>query len=1032
MKKFLLLFFVWLSIVVQVTAQDSTVSGTVKDENNNPMQGVTVAVKGAKTVTTTDASGGFAINANSGATLTFTYVGYQTNDVVADGSKIELSMVRDSRSMGEVVVTALGISKNKRNLNYATQSVGVEEFSKARELNVVNSLSGKVAGLDISRSSSGLGGSSRVTLRGDRSITGNNQALIVVDGIPIDNSGGGPAQINTSGGSGNGRDFGDGISSINPDDIESINVLKGASATALYGSRAANGAIIITTKKGRAGKGFGVSYNASYQVEKPIFLQEFQNEYGQGNAGVYNAAGEQSWGPKLDGSQVAFWSKDPADNGKTYAFSPQPDNYKDFYTNGNNLVNSIALNGGTGKTQVYFSYTNTNARGIVDNNKLKRHNVNLRLGNQFGEKLSLDAKISYLNEKIDNRPRTGEAFDNPNRHILRVPRNIATADMQNYDYTNPSGFLRQNYWNPGSNGGANPYWTKSRALSKDERNRVIGFASLSYKLLPGLNVMVRSGLDRYTDDGELMWYNDTYTIAASGNYLVAKRDVLETNNDFLFTLDKKISTNFSVNANLGGNIQKNKIVSSTTNNGALVIENLFITTNTVASVTTRGLNEREKQSLYATADFGYKNYLTLTLTSRNDWSSTLPKDNNSYFFPSVGLTAILSDMFRFPEFVDFVKFRGSYAQTGNDADPYNLIQTFTALPGGNSVTIGRDARKPIPGLKPELTTAQELGLDLRFLNNRLGLEFTWYKSNSKNQLLPVTLPAASGWTSEFINAGNVQNGGIELTLTGSPVKTSNLKWDITVNYARNTNKVIEISPKLNEFVLTVGNDFMNTVKVIKGKPFGELFSRGYTRDVKSGQIIVDATGLPVITSAQSVYLGNTRPDWTGSVINKFSYKDFFLSFVVSARMGGVASSFTNANIYGDGQAAKTLENRGGFVFDGVLADGSKNTKSITAEQYWRKVGGRNTPAGEVFTYDASNIRLRELVIGYSLPKNLIRGLPFQAASVSLTGRNLFFLLNRAEGFDPELVVGSADRAVGIEAFSPPSTRSMGINLNLSF
>lgn len=1030
--KQLLTFVLYLATTLSVVAQESTVTGTVKDGNGNHLSGATITVKGSKNTTTTNETGGFSIAAIPGAILEITYVGYVKKEVTATGSgSVEVSLTADSRNLSEVVVTALGISKSKRNLNYSTQTVSVDEISKARELNVVNSLSGKVAGIDISRSSSGLGGSSRVTLRGERSITGNNQALIVVDGVPIDNSGGGAAQINTSGGGGNGRDLGDGISSISPDDIESINVLKGASATALYGSRAANGAIIITTKKGRPGSGIGISYSTSYQIEQPVFLREFQNEYGQGNAGVYSAASEQSWGPRFDGSQKASWSKDPADAGKTIAYTAQPNNYKDFYTVGNNYVNSIALNGSTGKTQVYFSYTNTAARGIIDNNKLKRNNANLRLSNQFGEKFSLDAKVSYLNEIINNRQRTGEAFDNPNRHILRLPRNIATSDVSNFDYTNSAGFLRQNYWNPGSNGGANPYWTKNRNTSIDERNRIIGFASLTYKILQGLNVMIRSGLDRHRDEAELIWYNDTYTIATSGNYQISGRDVLETNNDFLFTLDKKLSADFSVNANLGGNIQKNKITSTTTTNGALVVENLFVTSNTVASSTNRSLIEREKQSLYATADFGYKSFLTLTLTGRNDWSSTLPKENNSYFFPSVGLTVILSDIVKLPAFFNFAKLRTSFAQTGNDADPYNLIQTYTSFTGGTGVTIGRDDRKPIPGLKPELTSSSEAGIDLKLFNNRIGLEFTWYNSRSKNQLLPVTLPAASGWASQFINAGNVKNSGIEITLNGYPVKTNNFKWELAVNYAKNTNEVVEISPSLNEFVLTTGNDFMNTVKVVKGKPFGELYSRGYSRNA-AGQILVDAAGLPIITSAQSVYVGNTRPVWTGSIINKLSGKEFFLSFVVSARMGGVVSSFTNANIYGDGVAAKTLEGRDGFVFDGVLANGSKNSTTITAEQYWRRVGGRNTPAGEVFTYDASNIRLRELVIGYNLPDNLISRLPFQAASVSLTGRNLFFLLNRTEGFDPELVVGTADRAVGIEAFSPPSTRSMGINLSLSF
>jgi hypothetical protein len=543
--------------------------------------------------------------------------------------------------------------------------------------------------------------------------------------------------------------------------------------------------------------------------------------------------------------------------------------------------------------------------------------------------------------------------------------------------------------------------------------------------------MVRSGLDKRVDDAELKWFNDTYIIAQNGNYRLEQRNIIETNNDFLFMLDKNLSKDFTINANVGGNIQHNRFINQNTANGALIIENLFVTGNTSASATNRTLSEYEKQSLYATADIGYKNMLTLTLTGRNDWSSTLPINNNSYFFPSVGLTAILSDMFRFPAFVNFAKLRASYAQTGNDAPPYQLNQLYTSVTGGNGVTIGRDERKPIPGLKQELTAAQEIGLDLRFADNRAGMELTWYNSNSKNQLIPVTLPAASGFTSQFINAGNVRNSGIEVMLTGTPLKTPNLKWDITVNYARNTNEVIEISPTLTEFLLTQGNDFMNTVKVIKGRPFGELFSRGFARH-SSGAKLVDATGMPVITTGQTVYVGNTRPDWTGSILNRFNWRSLSLSFAITARMGGVVSSFTNAVIYADGITQATVPNRDGFVFDGVLADGGKNTKTITAEQYWSRVGGRNTPAGEVFTYDASNIRLRELVLGYQLPNNLIKGLPFQSASVSLTGRNLFFLLRRADGIDPELNIGTADRAVGVEAFALPTTRTFGANLNLNF
>lgn len=1022
MKKSLLLLLGLCCFSAIALAQ---VKGTVVDETQLPLPGVTVTVKNTKTVTTTDPNGVFSINAPSNATLVFSYIGYVQQEKQVNGSALRIVLISDSKALNEVVVTALGITKEKKTLVYSTQTVNTDELTKARELNVVNSLTGKVAGLDVVRSSSGLGGSSRVTLRGDRSISGNNQALMVVDGVPIDNSSSQSNRVNE------GRDSGDGISSLNPDDIESINVLKGASATALYGSRASNGAIIVTTKKGKQRKGVGISYTGGLQIEQPVFLQKFQTEYGQGSSGVFSATGEQSWGPKLDGRMVPTWSKDPADAGKTNAYVAHPDNYRDFYSNGTNLTNSIALNAGTEQAQVYFSYTNTDATGIIDNNKLKRHNFNLRATGKFGERFTADIKATYLDQAIANRPSVGGGIDNPNLSIYRVPINIAPEDLLNYDYVTGSGFLRQNYWNPGATAGANPYWTKNRNLANEDRKRLTGFASLTYKILPSLNVMLRSGVDRYTDNGEFKWYNDTYVLAPSGNYQLTTREVSEVNHDFLFSYNKTLSADFALCANFGGNIQKNDIVTTGLRNNSLIIENLFTVGNTNGSTPTRGIYRKEKQALYATADLSYKDYLTLTVTGRNDWSSTLPKENNSYFFPSVGISALVSEMLKLPDFISFAKFRGSLAQTGNDADPYNLSQTYTSFQGGNSVTIGRDNTKPIPGLKPEITTAQELGLETKFFNNRLGLDFTWYNSNSKNQLLAITLPAGSGWSGQYINAGNIKNDGIELTLSGTPVKSSSFKWDVSVNYAKNNNKVLEISPTLNEFLLTTGGDFMNTVKIVKGKPFGELYSRGYVRNA-NGQITVDANGIPVISGAQDVYVGNTRPDWTGSVINRFSYKNFFTSFVISARMGGVVSSFTNANIYADGVAAKTAENRDGFIFDGVFANGTPNNKTITAEQYWKKVGGRNTPAGEVFTYDASNIRLREFVLGYNLSGKLLNGKPFQSASISVTGRNLFFLLNRADGFDPEQVIGSGNSTVGIEAFSPPTTRSFGLSLNLTF
>ncbi|RDB07954.1 SusC/RagA family TonB-linked outer membrane protein [Runella aurantiaca] len=1022
------LFMSLLSALVgigQLIAQDRTLSGTIKDETGQALPGVNVLLKGTNRGTNSDGEGAFKLSVPASGTLVFSSVGYLTKEVeLGAATVINVQMETDARTLSEVVVTALGISKDQKVLSYATQTVQVANISKARELNVANSLAGRVANLDIVRSSSGVGGSSRVVLRGDRSITGNNQALIVIDGVPMDNSNFSPGNAN------GGRDGGDGLSSVNPDDIESINVLSGASATALYGSRAANGALIISTKKGAVRKGFGVTINSSFQAEQAMVLQKFQDEYGQGSAGVYNRASEFSWGPKMTGQSVALWGPDPANASKTYNMNANPGSYKDFYSTGSQISNSIAFSGGSEKTQTYFSYTNVGATGIVDNNKLKRNNLNLRISNQIGERLSLDTKITYLSEKIDNRQQTGEAFANLQRHILRMPRNISLEQAQQFEYIDPvTGNLRQNFWNPGSNGGQNPYWIKNRVIAADNRDRITGFTSLTYKLTSALKIMARGGIDRYVDKFEGKWYNNTYTIADNGDYQTNWREVSEQNYDLFAMYDKKFSDFIAVNATVGGSIQRRNQLDQNTSNGGLNRENLFITTNARNTQTTRGINETEKQGIFATADVTFKNALTVTLTARNDWSSTLPKESQSYFFPGVGFSAILSNMITMPEAISFAKVRGSFAQTGNDARPYLLNQTYSFLPGGPNGFITRDGIKPFPNLKPELTTALEFGLQMKFLNNRFGFDLGWYNSDSKNQLFQVAIPPASGWSSEFINAGLVNNKGVELTLNATPVQAGDFRWDIDLNYAKNVNKLVELTPELKELNLT--NDFMNNIRAIEGQPLGQVFSRGYVRNA-SGQVIVGTDGLPQITAGTTVYLGNSRPDWTGGLSNRITYKNLALNFLISARMGGVVTSFTNAVIYADGVTEETLAGRDSYTFPGVKADGSANNIATTAERYWLKVGGRNTPAGEVFTYSASNIRLREVALSYNLPSGLLQKTPFQGASLSLVGRNLFFFLNKAKGFDPELTAGAQNTTVGLESFSMPSTRTFGVNLNLSF
>lgn len=1025
MKKIYKLVVLLLFCQTYVFAQNISVTGKVTDSDNLPLPGVSVKVSGSNQGTSTDVNGNFTVSVASSASLVFTYIGYTSQTVAVSGrTALNIVLAADATALGEVIVTALGITKDQRVLSYATQQVKTETFEKARELNIGKSLIGRVAGLDVAGTSSGLGGSTRVVLRGDRSITGNNGALIVVDGVPMDNS-------NYSPGTGNGgRDGGDGLSSINPDNVESMSVLRGAAATALYGSRAANGALLITTRKGGSQQGSGVSFNSSSQIETMMELYEFQNEYGQGAAGIYNRAQEGSWGPRMTGQQVALWGGDPADIGKTYSFTPQPNNYRDFYSTGKQLSNTLAFSGGNEKAQTYFAYTRVDAKGIIDNNELVRDNLNLRITGKVSPKLSYDSKVTYLKQDINNRQYTGEAYQNNQRHILRIPRNISLDLAKKYDYVDPStGKLRQNYWNPGSNGGENPFWTKNRIISDDVRDRVMGFGSLSYQVTPALSLMGRAGIDKTIDAFEGKWFNDTYTIADFGNYQTQNRDVTETNFDVIGIFKENLLEDLTIDATFGASLQHVDRRFRSTDAGGLNRDNLFIPSNARGPSDGFSFVPTEKQGVFATADFTYKNAITISGSVRNDWASTLPKESQSYLFGSGGFSAILSNIFTLPTVVSFAKLRGSYATTGNDAAAFLTTQLYNFDAGGNGGFISRNGVKPFPTLKPELTTALEIGLEAKFFNDRLGFDLGYYTSDTKNQLFQVSLPPASGWRSEFVNAGLVNNKGVELTLNATPIVKGDFRWNMNLNYARNINKLVELSPTLKTLNLT--NDFMVFQRAVEGKPLGQMYSRGYQRDA-SGAVLVGANGLPLITPGTTVDIGNSRPDWTGGLSNTFSYKSFSFNALITARVGGTVTSFTNAIIYSDGQVAETLDGRSSLIFPGVTAAGGANTVATTAEAYWKFVGGRNTPVGEVWAYSATNVRLREASLTYALPKGLIKKAPFQAASVSLTGRNLFFITNKAKGFDPESTAGSTNTSVGQEGFSLPATRQIGLNLNLSF
>jgi TonB-linked SusC/RagA family outer membrane protein len=1018
MKKSLLAFLLLLFTGVFAFAQDRTVTGTVTDSDaNTPLPGVSVLVKGTSTGTVTDIDGQYSLSVPAaGTTLVFSYLGYGRQELTTGNSNvINVSLKAQESALSEVVVTAFGLEREKKSLTYTVQDVGTREFTEAREMNVMNSLSGKVAGLSINRGGSGVGSPTRVILRGNRSISGDSQPLYIVDGVPAR-----------------------GIENLNPDDIESITVLKGPNAAALYGSRANNGAIVVNTKRGK--QGFNVTLNTSYMFDDPLLLTKYQDVYGQGSGGVYSPASEFSWGPRMDGQPVAQWSRIEGKAGTTYPFSPQPNNIRDFFQIGHTMATTLAVNGGTERSQTYFSYTYSDAAGVVPGNELKRHSLNLRLTNKLTDKLTLDSKINYIRQDIGQPLPEDENYANPTRHIYRLPRNIRTEDISQFEYVNAAGLLRQNYFNPGSNGGANPYWAENRNLRTSTLDRMIAFTSLNYQLAEGLSILARAALDRSFGGSTNREYNNSYIIAENGRFSVGTSEAMEINTDFLISYEKSLNQNWAFNVNLGGNARKDRNTGLSSNTGPqLIVPNFFALANTPQVASTYNIGSpRDVNSLYAFTQVAWKNAVFLDITARNDWSSTLPKDNWSFFYPSVGLNAVISDLVEVPTWLTFAKVRGSFAEVGNDTSPFQLQRQASFAAGGRSGYLSLATTLPNANLLPETTQSIELGADFRFVDNKVGLDFTYYKTNSFNQLFTVGLPVGSGASQFFTNGGNVQNEGIEAVITLTPVRRADFEWTITSNFARNISLVKEINDERPS--VEIGSSFLTRFRIEEGSQFGEVYSRGYLRD-DQGRVIVGANGIPRTTPGFTVRVANFNPIWLGGIQNSFNYKNFRANFTIDFRQGGSITSFTNAIIYADGLTEETLQGReGGLIFGqnfmahetAVRENGEPNNIPITAEQFWVNMGGRNAPIGEVFTVSATNVRMREAVVGYNIPAKKLEGLPINSVSINFVARNLFFLLNEAKNLDPDVTVGTGSNSGGRESFAPPTARSFGFNLNLGF
>ncbi len=1042
-KKLLLTSFVLILAFVQTWAQ-STITGVVSSDDGQPLIGVNVLEKGTGNGTVTDINGQYSLQLNSdGASLVFSLIGYDSETIVPNGrSKIDVTL-SEGVALDEVVVTALGISREKKALGYAITEVNGADISDAKESNVINQLAGRVAGLTITQSSAGPGSGSRVIIRGNNSLAGNNQPLYVVDGVPVDNSGFGSA--NGSGTANfNRADYGTGISDLNSDDIESISVLKGPNAAALYGSRAANGVILITTKKGTTTKGLGVTYSTHYDVSSPMVLPDFQDEYGQGTQGMIpdnltdlkNRSG--SWGPKMDGSEQNYWLADKDGNPVKRAYSPQPNNIADFYRNGSNFVNTLAVEGGNDNSSFRFSYSNTATNSILVNSGLKRNNFNLRASSKVSEKLALDAKVTFFQQNAVNRPEQGT--EGVLSYLYRLPRNVVITDLEE-NYQNPSNLAANSH----NALGTNPYWILLHDRNDDTRTRMTGFAKATYMLTDHWSVLGRIGTDRVDQSIETV-QNYGHWFYGSGRFNYRDYKTSETNADLLLMYNGQLTEDIGLNFNLGAN----KMFATSTSQGVRG-EDFKIPTSTIvdnAKTKTpfyRPLAMKRIHSVYASASFAYKNFAYLDVTGRNDWSSTLPKDNWSYFYPSASFSLIFSELMG-GGLLDFGKLRLSWASVGSDTDPYLLTNTFS-LDADSYQDLTVLSTSPIerdPNLKPENTKSIEVGLEMRAMNNRLYGDFTYYDKNTYDLITTVPVAAATGFTSKFTNVGQVSNSGIEVVLGYIPVQTPDFSWDMAVNYSKNKNSLVELFEGLDNFVFSTTNAGNVAVQatvegaeingeVVTNAGYGDIYGTTYLKN-DAGQLIVNEEGRPQATS-EKVYLGNYQPDWTGGFNSLIKYKDISFRFLIDARIGGQLYSGTDARLDGNGVSQRSLEYRDGIVVDGVVNTGTpeapvweQNTVEISGQDYFGAISG----IASNYVFDQTNIRLREVSLSYTLPKSMFSNSFIQSASIGIVGRNLLFFKNDLGGFDPESSYSTSNFAQGMLWFNLPSTKSYGVNLNVKF
>ena len=1007
---------VFRETVRKASADNSTVRGRVVDVSGEPLIGATIREKGGTRGTVTDIEGNFILSVPDSAVLQVSFVGYESIEVSVGGRKtLEIQLRENTVMLDNVIITALGLEKKEASLAYSIQKVKGEELTRMKEVNMITALAGKAAGVQINKNSSGIGGSAKVSLRGIRSASGDNQPLYVIDGVPMLNIGTEQAYsaIGGTANAGN-RDGGDGISNLNPEDVESISILKGAPAAALYGSQAANGVILITTKKGNTAGQRNIHFSTGLTFDKAFSLPKMQNCYGVSDV-------VDSWGEKT--------------------YLPTSNELNDFFRTGLTSITSVSVNYGNEKIQTYFSYANTTGRGIVDKNQLTKHNINLReTAVMFNQRLKLDGNVNVMRQIVKNKPVSGGFYMNPLVGLYRFPRGEDLSYYKdNYEIYDPERKLGIQNWHTFTEDfEQNPYWIQNRIQSKETRMRSIISLSANLRINSWLTVQARGSVDYISDKMRQKFYASTAPALCGANGRYIEMDYQETliYGDVM-AMGKRKWEDFALDVAIGGSIN-DKNVNSTrydSKNASLKYANVFNLANIVmngsASIDQKIDSRRQLQSVFGTAQVGYQDKVFLDLTARNDWASTLAytsHEKSGFFYPSAGLSFLIDKWIQLPEWISFAKLRGTYSKVGNDI-PQFITNSVSHITAGGELQANDAA--PFKEMEPEMTHSVEVGTEWRFFQSRLGFNLTYYRTNTHNQFFKLPALAGDMYAYRYVNAGDIQNRGWELTVDATPVLTPDFTWKTSLNFSSNRNKIKELHEELKELVYGPSSFSSSyAMKLVKGGSIGDIYGKAFVRDAE-GNIVYqtegDHKGLPAVEGeGNTIKVGNANPRFIMGWNHTFSYKGFSLYFLLDWRYGGKILSQTQAemDLYGVSQVTALARDRGYVILEGQQIDNVKG--------FYKNIVGGRAGVTEYYMYDATNLRLREVSLNYTFPKKWMQKTKvLKDLQLAFVARNLCFLYKKAP-FDPDLVLSTGNDNQGIEVFGMPTTRSLGFTVKCEF